>query len=110
ALPLGYRLKHVGPGISGDCLWCPGEQQTREHFITGCEISKEIWGKGLSHLSSEEERTPPTTLEEIYQEPPTENPNGWYAKMWLSMNVVYELWCNYTAGRWGKDLSDKNIM
>ncbi|CAG8857141.1 34840_t:CDS:1, partial [Gigaspora margarita] len=60
---------------------------------------KEIWEKGLSHLCSEEMRTLPTTLEEIYQEPPIGNPNGWYTKMWLNMNIVYELWCNYIAGR-----------
>ncbi|CAG8843551.1 30201_t:CDS:1, partial [Gigaspora margarita] len=55
-------------------------------------------------------RTLLTTLEEIYQELPVGNPNRWYTKMWLNMNIVYELWCNYTAGRWEKDLSDKNIM
>ncbi|CAG8828350.1 8173_t:CDS:1, partial [Gigaspora rosea] len=35
-LPLGYRLKHIGQCISGGCYWCPGEQQTREHFAARC--------------------------------------------------------------------------
>ncbi|CAG8693200.1 9960_t:CDS:1 [Ambispora leptoticha] len=45
AFPLGYRLRHISTTESGDCLWCPDELQTIEHFTLECSTSKRIWNE-----------------------------------------------------------------
>ncbi|CAG8553216.1 2665_t:CDS:2 [Ambispora leptoticha] len=67
ALPLGYRLKHVGPSETGNCIWCLDKLQTIEHFALECPRNIIIWKKAYSFLNVNEEIAIPSSLEDIFQ-------------------------------------------
>ena len=102
ALPLGYRLKHISPSESGNCIWCPNDLQTPEHFAIECQVSFLIWKESYNFLNITSEKTPPSTLEEVFRILDSPHSQVSLAKIWLHINSIYEIWCRYTAAKWGE--------
>jgi hypothetical protein len=101
ALPLGYRLKHIGPSETGSCIWCPEELQTLEHFALECPRSIIIWKEAYKFLNFNEEKPIPTNLENIFQASNIDCTQALTTITWLHINIIYEIWCRYTALKWG---------
>ncbi|CAG8724994.1 17349_t:CDS:1, partial [Dentiscutata heterogama] len=51
---------------SGNCIWCPNDLQTPEHFAIECQVSSLIWKETYSFLNIISEKTP-STLKEVFQ-------------------------------------------
>ena len=103
ALPLGYQLRHINPEENGDCTWCIDELQTIKHFIIDCRISQEIWKTAYSFLNTGQAELPPKTVEEIFDVSNIKNEKGSQAALWLHINTVYEIWCQYTRVKWREE-------
>jgi exonuclease III len=101
ALPLGYRLKHIGAVETGDCIWCTEKLQTIEHFALECPTSILIWKEAYRFLNINVDKTLPTTIENIFQASNINCPQALPAITWLHINIIYEIWCQYTSVKWG---------
>jgi hypothetical protein len=104
ALPLGYRLRHIGTSETGNCIWCSNELQTLEHFALECPTSKTIWREAYRFLNINEEKNLPTSLEDIFQTSNIECSHATQAITWLHINIIYEIWCQYTSVKWGDNI------
>jgi hypothetical protein len=103
ALPLGYRLRHISLEENGNCTWCTDELQTPEHFLIDCRISQEIWKLAYSFLNTGQVELPPKTIEEVFNTANIRNKKGSQAVLWLHINIIYEIWCQYTKMKWGEE-------
>jgi hypothetical protein len=101
AMPLGYRLRHFVENETGDCPWCPNSLQSIEHFALECRISKNIWTVAYSFLKINQTISTPATLEEIFYVNRTISASHKKAVIWINSITIYEIWCQYTAIRWG---------
>ena len=109
ALPLGYRLAHISPNISGDCPNCPHTTQTLEHFSLKCSLSKTIWSIAYKAFKSSNYNIP-SSWRDIFEASNISNPKEKYAAIWLHITTIYEIWCWYTQANWGNNLLPAEAM